>query len=151
MRIVRCGHGPWVMSSSAARVCVIGLIVVGSGVVSGCASSQQPSYVNGPPIYVAPVSAPVATAKVEMEDDGKPAQAPGRRIKPEDDDPSQPWSSNYGKGVIPKPFKPAPRTIDAALQPQVPPVREARRVQMTEADVDALISRAVAAHEMRRQ
>ncbi len=151
MRIVRCGHRPSFVSASAARVCVIGLAFVGSGVVSGCASSQQPNYVNGPSMNVAPAPAPVRAAKVEMEDDGKPAQAPGRRIKPEEDDPSQPWSSNYGKGVIPQPIKPAPRTVDAALQPPMMPPLAPRRVQMSEADVDALISRAVAAHEMRRQ
>jgi hypothetical protein len=151
MRIVRCGQWPFPNSSSAARVCVIGLAVVGSGLVSGCASNKQPSYVNGPPMQVAPTPAPVRAAKVEMEEDGKPAQMPGRRIRPEEDDPSQPWSSNYGKGVIPKPIKPAPRTVDAALQPPITPARETRRVQLSEADVDALISRAVAAHEMRRQ
>jgi hypothetical protein len=147
MRIVRCGHGPTLYPLSAARVCVIGL----AAVASGCASKQPPSYVNGPPMHVAPAPAPVKAARIELEDDGRPAQVPGRRIRPEEDDPSQPWSSNYGKGVIPQPIKPAPRTVDAALQPPIMPARETRRVQLSEADVDALISRAVAAHEMRRQ
>lgn len=38
-------------------------------------------------------------AKVEIEDDGLPVQtAPRARIHDQPDDPSQPWSPNYGQG-----------------------------------------------------
>ena len=143
MRKLRCGFGPRSLALSAARIGVIGFAVV----ASGCASSRQPSYVNGPMAQVVPAPIPVRSERVEIEDDGKPAQVPGRRIRPEEDDPSQPWSSNYGRGVTPKPIKLPPRLIDATA----PAARDSRRVQVSDADAETIMARAIAAHEMRRQ
>jgi hypothetical protein len=53
-----------------------------------------------------PSPAVVAAAPVEVEDDGLPAQsAPPVRIRMVPDDPSQPWSPNYGRtgGPVPAP------------------------------------------------
>jgi hypothetical protein len=50
----------------------------------------------------------VAAAPVELEDDGLPAQsAPPVRIRMAPDDPSQPWSPNYGRigGPVPAPAR----------------------------------------------
>lgn len=91
-----------VVSSRIARVrCLsprIGLVLtiavaLGAG---GCAESRS-RY--GEANYVRAVPPQVAQAEpVELEDDGLPAQVapPLRRNRPEADDPSQPWSPNYG-------------------------------------------------------
>ena len=41
-------------------------------------------------------------ARVEIEDDGLPAQLAPRNRRPGPDDPSQPWSPNYGRGGEPE-------------------------------------------------
>lgn len=149
----------------AARACVIGLAVV----VSGCAANKQPSYVNGPYIYPGAVpervaaAAPAVPAKPEIEDDGLPAQTPGRRMRPEEDDPSQPWSPNYGRGgtVGARPAMPPdrglPGTAPALTAP--PPARQhdaaaaprrpLQQATLSDAAADAIIVRAVSAHEQR--
>ncbi len=76
----------------AAALCALAL--------SGCSTSapQSPQVfawsMSPPPARVA---APVPGTKVEVEDDGVPVQAaPDARIRQAPDDPSQPWSRNYG-------------------------------------------------------
>jgi hypothetical protein len=152
--------------SLAARSCVVGLAVV----ISGCASNKQPNYAGAPypgdDHRVAAAPMPQRTAdlprKVEIEDDGKPAQAPpARAMRPEEDDPSQPWSPNYGRGgVAPlpaQPSRPKPQQFQAMLStepasavPNVAPRLVASR-RLTDAEADQLIARAVSAHEMQRQ
>jgi hypothetical protein len=66
-----------------------------------------------------------------MEDDGLPAQvAPLVAIRNEPDDPSQPFSRNYG--------------LRSAAHLPGPLAR------LSSAEEDALIARAITAHEMRR-
>ena len=126
---------------SAARVCVIGLTVV----ASGCASKEGPRYAGA----AMPQQVSERQWKVEIEEDGKPAQAPPvRRMRPDEDDPTQPWSPNYGRSgsspAAPAPQDKAPRT------PWPKPVEAAVRRPITDADADDLVARAVNAHEMRR-
>jgi hypothetical protein len=93
------------------------LAPVGLGVsLSGCAtSSAEP-----PPSYQTSLQAP----RGAIEDDGLPAQtAPPARIRQLPDDPSEPFSPNYG--------------------PQPP-----RR--LSQAEAEAVIARAITAHEMRK-
>jgi hypothetical protein len=64
----------------------------------GCAQNQsynQPNwYAGGPVPQQAAAAVPIP---VEMEDDGRPAQVPPRVDgRPTADDPTQPWSPNYG-------------------------------------------------------
>ena len=69
--------------------------------------------------------------RAEVEDDGLPAQvAPSAAIRRSPDDPSQPFSRNYG----PRP----------AAHLAGPPTR------MSSAEEEALIARAITEHEMRR-
>ena len=71
--------------SRAACCCVLGLGLLSAG----CASKQplsQPARVN----------TSAQTARVEIEDDGLPAQVAPRNRRPGFDDPTQPWSPNYG-------------------------------------------------------
>jgi len=67
--------------------------------VAGCAADNHAYYADASPTFV-----PRAT--VEMEEDGMPSQAaPPARIRQMPDDPSQPYSRNYGgsnpAGVVP--------------------------------------------------
>jgi hypothetical protein len=152
MRISLRGSLPLKLSLSAARFGVIGLTVV----VSGCAANQSPNYVHGPGTQIRPQHT-AAVAKEDLEDDGKPAQAPPvRRALPEEDDPTQPWSPNYGgpgtppsqpSGMTPRPApKPRGKTYDTAIQPPAPlPVRMSRNEE------DNVIALAISAHEMRNQ
>ncbi len=133
-------------SISAARLLVIGLTGVA---LAGCASKGAPNYA-GAATYDAgaPRSVTERQWKVEIEDDGKPAQAPpARRMRPEEDDPSQPWSPNYGR-KNPQPIAPQPGP--SQVRPWPKPVEAAHRSSMNERDADAIIAAAVNAHEMRK-
>ena len=127
---------------SAARVAVIGIFVVAA---QGCATAKAPSYAGNRPAQAYPQVA-AKPARSEVEDDGLPAQVPGRPMRPEEDEPAEPWSPNYGRGVEPKPLKPAKRTYEAAV-----PVPRAAPTRMADADADLIVARAISAHEMRRQ
>ena len=161
MRIRARGLAPLSSTTKAARVCVIGLGVV----ASGCAANKQPTYVGGPYAgahQVAP-SRVNELRKVEIEDDGRPAQSPPvRKMRPEEDDPTQPWSPNYGKGAaapasepaVPQeqlPRAPWPKPVEASVRTtaSAPLVMATRR--LSEAEAEDVMARAVAAHEMRKQ
>jgi hypothetical protein len=87
----------------------------------------------------------LAGVRVEIEADGLPAQIAPRNRPTEPDDPREPWSPNYG--TVP----PAPRTAVATpvvavmTMPRPGPI-----IQSTPVDAEAIIRRAVAAHEMRQ-
>jgi hypothetical protein len=143
----RGGLAPlFVESSMVARVCVIGLAVV----TSGCAATKTPSYAGVQNSQVRPVAERPWT--VEIEEDGKPAQLPPvRRMRPEEDDPSQPWSPNYGRrGATPQETAPAqlrtawPKPIETAAK------NISGTASSAQFDADALIAKAVNTHEMRR-
>lgn len=93
-----------------------------------------------------------AGAEARIEDDGQPAKVPGRRTRPEEDDPSQPWSPNYGRGKntterpVEQPVtRPAtPRQIDAGTS-------VLRRAALSEADADTIVAMAISAHEARHR
>ena len=146
----------------AARVCVIGLAGV---VLGGCATNREPSYVQGP-VMAAPASKSAHNQAAEVEEDGMPAQvAPSARRPPLPDDPSEPWSPNYGGPAEAKPApgtpEPPPQrsnrrprkeeTADASAEPSPKPQarRQAATVRLSEAAADQMIERAIAAHEMR--
>jgi hypothetical protein len=92
-------------------------------VLAGCATSSAGE--------TATTRTQVRAERAEMEDDGMPAQvAPASTIRQQPDDPSEPFSRNYGP-------RPAARLAG-------PPTR------MSSAEEEALIARAIAEHEMRR-
>ena len=136
--------------------------------VAGCASTKNPSYVKGPPM--GQPGKRVANAPIDVEDDGRPAQVvPGARQPRLPDDPSQPWSPNYGGPANPKtaptptlnqPPRPGrrPRTEDTASAGPAPALRDARplppivrRPLTTAAAPDEVVVRAITAHEMRNR
>jgi hypothetical protein len=154
MSPLRSGFQPKSVILSAARFCVIGATVVSAG----CAANKEPSYVRGPGLQQ---HAAVPIPKAEMEDDGQPVQSPpARAMKAEEDDPTQPWSPNYGKPdyVAPaRPTKPAfdnsqpaQKQVDASLRPSLVASSRGLRV-MSDDEVDALQQAAIAAHEMRNR
>jgi hypothetical protein len=135
----------------AVRTFAFGLIGAG---LSGCATQSSPNYAGV--TQPSPQRVSERQWKVEVEEDGKPAQLPPvRRMRPEEDDPSQPWSPNYGKpaGAVEKPAQPAkertawPQPIDASLKTVVDE-RPARKLNAAEAD--QVILRAIQNHEVRR-
>lgn len=64
--------------------------------LAGCSSAQSNSY-TAENVAVAPPQAVAQSAAVEFEDDGIPAQTPpSGRIRQLADDPSEPYSRNYG-------------------------------------------------------
>lgn len=68
--------------------------------LAGCSSAQSNSY-TAENAAGAPPQAVAQSAAVEVEDDGLPAQTPpSDRIRELPDDPSEPYSRNYG-GVNP--------------------------------------------------
>lgn len=154
--------------TSVLRVCAAGAIAVA---VAGCAAKQA---AEAPPQRV---SGPVASAddrywRVEIEEDGLPAQLSPKVRRPTADDPSEPWSPNYGSkpgkaepaapqaraaGVgapaapafEPIPPRPAAPTPAGGPVPPAAPVPTAARTAVF--DEEALIRRAIAEHEMRRR
>ncbi len=130
--------------SSAVRLGVAGLAVL----LTGCASKQssyQQAHVAGPP--------PSQVTRVEIEDDGLPAQLALRYRQPERDDPTEPWSPNYGKGErTPSPaVTPADALNQARRREMVRAQPASQPTQLTGVDEDALVRRAIAEHEMRRR
>jgi hypothetical protein len=73
-------------------VLVPAVMVGGCGHVPENSYAQASWYAGGPRQEAAAVPIPV-----EMEDDGRPAQLPPRAdVRAAPDDPSEPWSPNYG-------------------------------------------------------
>lgn len=130
---------------SAARLGVLGLAAL---CTAGCASKQA-SY--DPPARVAGPAAPQGQApwqvKVEIEDDGLPAQLAPRHRAPVQDDPSEPWSPNYGRHTPTKAQKAEAPTAETPARARKPQTRQ----QITAMDEEAIIRRAIAEHEMRHQ
>ncbi|MGI9479586.1 MAG: hypothetical protein ACR2PI_22980 [Hyphomicrobiaceae bacterium] len=133
--------------------------VIGIGLlVSACASSHAAynDYSHVGAHVGTPRSAQVAVATpppVELEDDGLAVQAPPRLQKnPEPDDPSEPFSPNYG---------PAPDGVTAPRAPATMPIEGQRRARkrpviirsrttpMSPAEVQAIMVQAMVAHERR--
>jgi len=82
--------------AGVARAAIVPLLVAAAAVCqAGCATNSSANYA-GAPAAVA-YAAPVSAARVEIEDDGLPSQAaPAANIRQIPDDPSEPFSRNYG-------------------------------------------------------
>lgn len=113
-------------------------------VLGGCAAEPQPYRVAGPVR-----DAPPNSIRVEIEDDGLPAQIAPRHRRAMPDDPSEPWSPNYGSSP-PAAFDAArvSAKLDATEPPR--PIAPARNAPASRIDADEVIRQAIAAHEMRR-
>jgi hypothetical protein len=160
MSTLRHGCLPSSIPLKAARVCVFGPLLL----VAGCAPDKQANYVHGPGQQMGQQMA-AAPRKVEIEDDGQPVQPPpARAVNPAEDDPTQPWSPHYGKGVVVPSSPPRvpsprlPRQMDANVPAPIPATYRAAAetstgslTQLSVQDADAVIARAMSAHEMRKR
>ncbi len=78
------------------------LVLSLAALLAACSNAKQPA---GPQVFSwlapePPPPAPVVQAEVELEDDGLPPQAdPAAGIRRLPDDPSAPWSPNYGRSA----------------------------------------------------
>jgi hypothetical protein len=145
MRRLACSYP---RAFTLVRLFAFGL--VGAG-LSGCATSQQPPQYAG--AYQPPAPVPqTASGKADVEADGRPAQLPpARRPLPEEDDPSQPWSPNYGRppGTYERPVAPPARSA-ASRTPDVQTTAALPARALRAAEADAVILRAIQAHEVRK-
>jgi hypothetical protein len=102
----------------AVRVAIAPVMIAAAALnVAGCAANHGTSYADATPAYVAQGPA------VQMETDGLPSQAaPPVRIRQMPDDPSQPYSRNYGgpnpAGTVPA--SPAVKASNDAGSPKSP-------------------------------
>lgn len=119
MRRLRRGSVPVGLGRLSAWLFPLGLAVALAGCATSSAGETSASRTHAP------------SERTEIEDDGLPAQAaPSSAIRRAPDDPSEPFSRNYG-------LRPPARLSG-------PPTR------MSSAEEEALIARAIAEHEMRR-
>jgi len=87
----------WGMSLGASTLQLSVLLVAMT--LTGCATQQaeRQTYPGDARAYVADAGAEGRKAKEDLEGDGMPAQLPPiQRARPLPDDPTQPWSPNYG-------------------------------------------------------
>ncbi len=129
------------------------IILVAGLSVGACAQSRSgygdQYHVGARPADVAIVQPP----KVLLEDDGQPLQPPPRsRREIEPDDPSEPYSPNYGPSGGEPPRTPVgaeqPRQAGLARPPYHRPVIISSRT-LTDSEAEAVIARAMVAHEQR--
>ena len=93
MRRWKCVLWALSLSGSALHLAVIGSALIAGGCATSQAQDHAEQQVRGPDPRLAPAQA----TKLDLEEDGLPAQlAPPRRAQPLPDDPSEPWSPNYG-------------------------------------------------------
>lgn len=142
-----------VPAGSMARILSVAKIIGAGLVVSACASShasyETPSNVGMQPSHSAVAAAP----RVELEDDGLAVQAPPRvRKQSEPDDPSEPFSPNYGPR--PPSSEPSKEPAENAISRQRnadarPLILHTRTTPMSAEEAQSLIVKAMIAHEQR--
>ena len=89
-----CAFVPGRSPARVARAAIVPLLFAAAVGEAGCASNNSTYYATAP--AVAAYSRQVA-AGVQVEADGLPSQAaPSARIRQMPDDPSEPYSPNYG-------------------------------------------------------
>jgi len=109
--------------------------------VSGCASQQSDGEHAG---AMNAQVAGVAGQRTLLEADGLPVQLTPREMPASKDDPTQPWSPNYGS-------EPPAQSEPPARTPTYAPWRMGPPTRVANIDEEAVIRRAVADHEMQRQ
>lgn len=120
--------------------------------VGGCAAANSgPSKVAGPistyPGDPAPRPALSRAAPVEMEADGLPAQVAPKTRRSMRDDPSEPWSPNYGTVRPGERVSVPAKSPIATASPVLPSAVQAAAPRLAPDDI---IRIAIAEHEMRR-
>ncbi|MBA2127113.1 adhesin [Hyphomicrobium methylovorum] len=135
-----CAYGAGRSPANVIRTAIAPLLVIAAGMAgSGCATNNAPHYATAPAVAGYTKQAAV---DVQVEDDGLPVQAaPLSHIREMPDDPSEPFSRNYGGSNPAANVRPphpasadnaAPRTM-AAIPDDLPPVF---RQQLAQAGYD---------------
>jgi hypothetical protein len=139
------------LMSAAARFSALAMagLLAGACAASKGASDYQ-SHAGAPPARVAAAAPP----KVELEGDGLPAQLPPRRrVKTRPIDPSEPFSPNYGPPPVKQALdaEPEPAPVQRATVEVAPALRHDAPAErrLSPAEADAVIARAIMAHEQR--
>jgi hypothetical protein len=138
------------MRRSTAQIGVTAVLLT----LTACASNQTAQH---PPMPSDTPSAYVAEARpprVDIEEDGLPAQLAPRERPAIPDDPREPWSRNYGTVRSSQVVEPPTRataalstsSIVAKVIPQWPSFLRTAQI-----DEDAIIRQAIAEHEMRQE
>ena len=138
------------MRRSTAQIGVTAVLLT----LTACASNQPAQH---PPMPSDTPSAYVAearTPRVDIEEDGLPAQLAPRERPTIPDDPREPWSRNYGTVRSSQIVEPPTRataalstsSIVAKVIPQWPSFLRTAQI-----DEDAIIRQAIAEHEMRQE
>lgn len=97
MRSGQCTAG-----SRAPRACAALLSCLIAGMIGGC-SSVAPLPDSGLASAFSSAHLPRATTPGNLDEDGREAQRPPmQRMFPKDDDPTQPFSPNYGEVPLPQ-------------------------------------------------
>lgn len=91
MSLLRPGVKPEFSRVAPVRPLLIALTALA---LAGCRGHTE-AY-NSDPQTVVATPPPAAVTKAELEDDGLPTQLPPARTHQIKDDPSEPWSRNYG-------------------------------------------------------
>jgi hypothetical protein len=129
-------------SQLSSRLLVLHVLVLGAAIaIGGCASYQQKSAAAAG----AEAEAQLAHVgpRIPVEDDGLPVQLSPRNRPSEPDDPTEPWSPNYGSR------SPAKTASAPLFQPVF--LNAFNSTAMDRAQEEAIIRHAIVAHEMRRQ
>lgn len=100
----RPAHGP-------RPVVTFVVTLLAGGLLAGCNAHTRATAEYAPAWPGEPYRVTAAPPqKVEMEDDGQEAQLPPpRSVRNAPDDPSEPWSRNYGSGGVKRAEAPPPR------------------------------------------
>jgi len=81
------------LGNAPAKVVRASLVAVAAAYLAGCAAVGNANYADAPAVAAYVARAP----GVEVEDDGLPSQTPpSTRIRQMPDDPTEPYSRNYG-------------------------------------------------------
>lgn len=131
-------YGRWPARRPSGRrllVLVPPLLVLGGCAHTDPTSTYQTSYAQQGYYAGAQSLKPPAPIPVEMEEDGRPPQLPPRvGVASAPDDPTQPWSPNYGG-----PARQPPRT--PASDPNARPAGQAAADQATTTAASATVAR----------
>jgi hypothetical protein len=135
------------------------IVAIGAIALGGCASHSTTYHEQTYAGAGAGAHGMVRPTRVEIEEDGLPVQTPPPpRRRVEADDPSEPFSPNYGgprqqPAAAPSPQRPLAASVRGPVEPAAtvaPPSSRPSRARMSQAEADLIIATAIAAHERRR-
>lgn len=125
MSLLRRGSGPLPRPEFVSRASARALLIVAAALACGCAKNSAYTSAADPRVADPPYRVAGATnAKPDLEGDGQEAQVPPlKKPRAEPDDPSEPYSPNYGSQPPVRRADPQPRSHPGATVALGPAVR----------------------------